>query len=517
VIGRILDASARHRALVLVAALLLAVAGWMSLQRVELDAIPDLGDTQVVVYSEWMGRAPSLVEDQVGYPLVTGLLGLPRVIDVRAQSMFGMSFVYVVFEEGTDLYWARARVQEALGALRSRLPPEVSPRMGPDATGVGWVYQYALVDRTGQTDLGALRTFHDTSLRYALQTVPGVAEVATVGGYEPQYQVTVDPERLRARGVTLMEVAEALRRANGEVGGRVIELSQREHFVRGRGWLGGPADLERAVIRARPDGASLRVSDVATVRWGPEIRRGAADLDGRGEVVSGIVVMRQGERARDVIGRVEARLRSLRSTLPAGRRGGARVRPPRHHRPRHRHPAPRPRGGDDRRRAGDRGVSPAHPQRAPAGHLVAPRGAPGLRADVPAAHPRDHHVARRHRHRHRGHRRRGDRDGGGRPQGPRRPAPRRHARGAIAQALRGRAGGDAGHLLLAAHHRRELHPGVWPHGPGGPALSPARVHQDLRDALGGPPVHHRGARAARPALAGQDGGRARSPGEPRDS
>lgn len=317
-IGRILDASARHRALVLVAALLLALAGWMSLQRVELDAIPDLGDTQVVVYSEWMGRAPSLVEDQVGYPLVTGLLGLPRVIDVRAQSMFGMSFVYVVFEEGTDLYWARARVQEALGALRSRLPPEVSPRMGPDATGVGWVYQYALVDRTGQTDLGALRTFHDTSLRYALQTVPGVAEVATVGGYEPQYQVTVDPERLRTRGVTLMEVAEALRRANGEVGGRVIELSQREHFVRGRGWLGGPADLERAVIRARPDGASLRVSDVATVRWGPEIRRGAADLDGRGEVVSGIVVMRQGERARDVIGRVEARLRSLRSTLPPG-------------------------------------------------------------------------------------------------------------------------------------------------------------------------------------------------------
>jgi len=317
-IGRILDASARYRALVLVAALLLGVAGWLSLQRVELDAIPDLGDTQVVVFTEWMGRAPSLVEDQVGYPLVTGLLGLPRVVDVRAQSMFGMSFVYVVFEEGTDLYWARSRVQEALGSLRSRLPPEVSPRMGPDATGVGWVYQYALVDRTGQTDLGALRTFHDTSLRYALQTVPGVAEVATVGGYEPQYQVTVDPERLRTFGVTLAEVAEAIRRSNGEVGGRVIELSQREHFVRGRGWLGSLSDLENAVVRARPNGSALRIVDVATVRWGPEIRRGAADLDGRGEVVSGIVVMRQGERARDVIGRVEARLRTLRTTLPPG-------------------------------------------------------------------------------------------------------------------------------------------------------------------------------------------------------
>ncbi len=317
-ITALVELCARQRGVVLALALALAVAGVMSMRSVRLDAIPDLSDPQVIVFAEWMGRAPSLVEDQVTYPLVTALLSVPRVVDVRAQSMFGMSFVYVIFDEGADPYEARSRVLEALSTARSRLPPDVTPRLGPDATGVGWVYQYALRDTSGRRDLGELRAWHDTTMRYALQTVRGVAEVATVGGSEPEYQVTADPERLRNHGVTLGELADALRRANGEVGGRIVELSQREHFVRGRGWVRDARDLERAVLRSGTGGAALLVGDVATVRVGPAIRRGASDLDGRGEVVSGIVVMRHGENARDVIYRVRAKLDELRPSLPPG-------------------------------------------------------------------------------------------------------------------------------------------------------------------------------------------------------
>ena len=317
-IAWIIDASARNRALVLLLAVALAVAGYASLKSTPLDAIPDLSDTQVVVFTEWPGRSPSLVEDQVTWPLVTGLLGTAGVSEVRAQSMLGMSFVYVVFDEGTDLYWARSRVLESLSSLQQRLPQGTAPRVGPDATGIGWVYQYALVDRSGRHDLGELRTLQDYTLRYALAAVPGVAEVATVGGYERELQVTVDPTRLRAYGLTLTDVADALRRSNGEVGGRVIELSQREHAVRGLGWLSGPGDVEGAVLRANPEGTPVRVGDVASVRVGPALRRGAADLDGQGEVVSGVVVMRLGENARAVIQRVERRLAELRRSLPPG-------------------------------------------------------------------------------------------------------------------------------------------------------------------------------------------------------
>ena len=314
----LLELSARNRGLVMLFAVALAIAGWVSMTRVRLDAIPDLSDPQVIVYTEWMGRAPTVVEDQVTYPLVTALLGLPHVADVRAQTMFGMSFVYVIFDEDTDLDAARARVLEQLNSARNRLPPDVAPRIGPDATGIGWVYQYALVDRSGRHDLGELRALQDYTLRYALAAVPGVAEVASVGGYEAQYQVTLDPDRLRGYGLTWEDVARALRAANGEVGGRVIEMAQREYFVRGRAWVGGPRDLESVVLRDGRGGAPVRVGDVATVRVGAEIRRGAADLDGRGEVVSGVVVMRYGENAREVIHRVEARLDTLRSALPEG-------------------------------------------------------------------------------------------------------------------------------------------------------------------------------------------------------
>ena len=317
-IARIIEACARHRGLVLIGGVALAIAGWVSMQRVPLDAIPDLSDPQVIVFTEWEGRSPTLIEDQVTYPIVTALLGAPRVVEVRGQSMFGMSFVYVVFEEGTDPYWARSRVLEYMNSATSRLPAGVSPQLGPDASGIGWIYQYALLDTSGEHDLGELRTLQDFSIRYALASVPGVAEVATVGGFMPQYQVTLDPARLRAHGVALTEVADAIRRSNEDVGGRLIEMSEREYFVRGRGYLEGTEDIEQVVVRRSETGAPLTVGDLGSVRIGGDQRRGAADWNGEGEVVSGIIVMRYGENALDVIRRVEERIDEIASSLPEG-------------------------------------------------------------------------------------------------------------------------------------------------------------------------------------------------------
>lgn len=316
-IGKLIEASARHRALVLFAALALAIGGVLAMRNVTLDAVPDLSDPQVIVFTEWMGRSPTLVEDQVTYPLVTALLGAPHVVDVRGQTMFGMSFVYVVFDEGTDVYWARSRVLEYLNTVRNQLPSDANTRIGPDATGIGWVYQYALVDRSGKHDLGQLRTLQDFSLRYALTSVPGVAEVASVGGYQQQYQVTVDPVRLRNFGLSIGDVVSAVRRSNADVGARVVEMSEREYFVRGRGYLASSRDIEDIVIRAAA-GTPVLVRDVGGVAMGGDIRRGAADFDGLGETVSGIVVMRYGENALHVIDRVESKLAELRPTLPAG-------------------------------------------------------------------------------------------------------------------------------------------------------------------------------------------------------
>ena len=317
-IGRLIEFSARNRALMFFFAVALALGGALSIRNIQLDAIPDLSDPQVIVFTEWMGRSPTLIEDQVTYPLVTALLGAPHVVDVRGQTMFGMSFVYVVFDEGTDIYWARSRVLEYLNTVRSRLPADAQTRLGPDATGIGWVYQYAVVDRTGRHDLGQLRTLQDYSLRYALNSVRGVAEVASVGGFEQQYQVTVDPNRLRGYGIGIADVARAVRRSNADVGGRVVELSQREYFVRGRGYVGGVRDLESVVIRAGPTGTPVLIRDVGRVQIGGDIRRGAAEFDGQGEAVSGIIVMRYGENALDVIRRVEAKLDELRPSLPRG-------------------------------------------------------------------------------------------------------------------------------------------------------------------------------------------------------
>src|SRR5213593_267355 len=236
-VGRVIEYCATHRVLVFIVTAFVVVGSLVAVKTVPLDAIPDLSDPQVIVFTEWMGRSPDLVEDQVTYPIVSSLLAAPRVQAVRGYSMFGMSFIYVIFEEGTDLYWARTRVLEYMNGIRGRLPEGANPVLGPDATGIGWVFQYALVDKSGKHGLDELRTFQDFTLRYALGSVPGVAEVASVGGYQKQYQVTVDPNRLRAYGVTVNEVIDPLRQSNHDVGARIIEFSGREYYVRGRGYI----------------------------------------------------------------------------------------------------------------------------------------------------------------------------------------------------------------------------------------------------------------------------------------
>jgi Cu(I)/Ag(I) efflux system membrane protein CusA/SilA len=317
-IGKLIDLCAKNRWVVIFAFLVAAFGATAVLRRTPVDAIPDLSDPQVIVFTEWMGRSPTVIEDQVTYPIASALLAAPKVTAVRGFSMFGMSFVYVLFEEGTDVYWARSRVLEYMSSLGARLPQGVTPTLGPDATGIGWVYEYALVDRTGHHDLAELRALQDYTLRYALESVPGVAQVASVGGFQREYQVTLDPERLRAFGLTVDDVARAVRRSNSEVGGGVIELGGRESFVRGRGYLKDLEGLGEVAVRAAPQGASVRVKDVGSVRFGPVARRGAAELDGLGEAVGAIVVMRYGENALGLIQRVEAKLTELKKTLPPG-------------------------------------------------------------------------------------------------------------------------------------------------------------------------------------------------------
>jgi len=318
-VSRIIELCARNRLIVLAGVALAALGAAWSIRHVQLDAVPDLTDPQVIVYTEWMGRSPTLIEDQVTYPIVSSLISAPRVVDVRGYSMFGMSFVYVIFEEGTDMYWARSRVQEFISGIRSRLPEGVAPALGPDATGIGWAFQYTLTDRSGQTSIDELRTFQDFTLRYALGSVPGVAEVASVGGYQKQYQVTIDPNRLRAYNVTLDDVVRAVRDSNSDVGGRLIELSGREYYVRGRGYIQDIGALASTAVKANgPNGVPVLVRDLGTVRFGPDIRRGALEWNGEGEAVGGIVVVRYGENTLDVVGRVKKRLEELRAGFPPG-------------------------------------------------------------------------------------------------------------------------------------------------------------------------------------------------------
>jgi len=315
-IKRVIRFSAENGYLVIAATGLLIALSVYAMRNIPLDALPDLSDTQVIVYSRW-DRSPDIVEDQVTYPITTALLGAPRVKAIRGFSDFGFSFVYVIFEDGTDPYWARTRVLEYLSKITSQLPPGVKTELGPDATSVGWVFQYALVDRSGKHSSDELRSFQDWFLRYAIQSVPGVSEVATVGGQVRQYQITVSPTKLAAYRLPLEAVINAVRRGNNDVGGRLVELSGREYMVRGRGYVRSIADLERIVLKSE-GGTPIQVKDVAQVALGPEMRRGVADLDGKGDVVGGIVVMRQGENALNVIERVKAKIHDLQPSLPEG-------------------------------------------------------------------------------------------------------------------------------------------------------------------------------------------------------
>ncbi len=316
-IRRIIAFSANNRVLVLLGVAAVVVLAVWALYQIRLDALPDLSDAQVIVYSKW-DRSPDIVEDQVTYPIVTALLGAPRVKAVRGYSDFGFSYVYVVFQDGTDIYWARSRVLEYLSKIQSRLPEGVQTELGPDASGVGWVFQYALVDRSGKHSLDELRSYQDWTLRYALQSVSGVAEVAAIGGFVKQYQITVDPNRLAAYGLPLDEVVEAVRSSNNEVGGRLLEASGTEYMVRGRGYAKSPEDFGQIVLKTGPGGVPVLLRDVARVELGPEIRRGVSDLDGLGDTVGGIVVMRHGENALDVIQRVKAKLEELAPGMPPG-------------------------------------------------------------------------------------------------------------------------------------------------------------------------------------------------------
>ncbi|MBN2338297.1 MAG: efflux RND transporter permease subunit [Acidobacteria bacterium] len=313
----IIEWSARHRFIVLMLAAAAVAGGVWTVYHQPIDAIPDLSDTQVIVFSRW-DRSPDIIEDQVTYPITAALLGAPGVKSIRGYSDFGFSYVYVVFEDGTDIYWARSRVLEYLSKTSAALPPEVRTEIGPDATGVGWIYQYALVDGSGRHSLADLRSFQDWSLRYWLQAVPGVAEVATVGGFQNQYQVTVDRQKLAARGISIGQVRRAVRDSNVESGGRLLESSGREYMVRGRGYVKSEDDLGQAVLETDARGTPVLLRDVARIERGPDIRRGVADLDGRGDVVGGIIVMRHGENADKVIDRVKTRLRELESSLPEG-------------------------------------------------------------------------------------------------------------------------------------------------------------------------------------------------------
>jgi Cu(I)/Ag(I) efflux system membrane protein CusA/SilA len=316
-IPHIIEWCARNRWLVLVFAAVGIAAGLWSVQHVPLDAIPDLSDTQVIVYSRW-DRSPDVIEDQVTYPIVSALLGAPRVKAVRGFSDFGFSYVYIVFEDGTDIYWARSRTLESLSKILARLPEGVKTELGPDATGVGWVYQYALVDRSGQQSLADLRSFQDWRLRTWLQSVPGVAEVATFGGFQRQYQVNLDPAKLLGYGIPITRVVEAVRGGNNDVGGRLVELAGAEYMVRGRGYAKSRADIEDLAVASDERGTPILVKNLGTVSVGSEIRRGIGDLDGLGDAVGGIVVMRHGENALAVIERVKQRLAELKPSFPEG-------------------------------------------------------------------------------------------------------------------------------------------------------------------------------------------------------
>jgi Cu(I)/Ag(I) efflux system membrane protein CusA/SilA len=317
-LAKIIELSARNKFFIFLMTGFLVAWGIWAVYHTPLDAIPDLSDVQVIVFTDWPGRSPDLVEDQITYPIVSSLLAAPKVRTVRGKSFLGLSFVYVIFEDGTDIYWARSRVLEYLQGVSGKLPAGVTPLLGPDATGVGWGFEYALVDESGRHDLSQLRSFQDWNLKYALESVPGVSEVASVGGFVKQYQITLDPNRLLAYKLPLTKVMEAVRRSNRDVEGRVVEWSGREYMVRGRGYIRDKSDIEKIAVGTNEQGTPILLKDIASVQLGPEIRRGVAELDGKGETVGGIVVVRFGENVLTVIDAVKKKIAEITPSLPPG-------------------------------------------------------------------------------------------------------------------------------------------------------------------------------------------------------
>jgi len=317
-IANLIRWSIYNRWLVLLATVTVSAWGVWAMFRTPLDAIPDLSDVQVIIRTTYPGQAPQIVENQVTYPLATTMLSVPGAKTVRGYSMFGDSFVYILFEDGTDPYWARSRVLEYLNQVQSRLPPQAKTALGPDATGVGWVYEYALIDRSGKMDLSQLRALQDWFLKYELKAVPNVSEVASVGGMVRQYQIVLDPDRMRAYGIPHMKVLEAVQRANQETGGSVVEMGEAEYMVRASGYLRSLDDFRKIPLLTTEAGISVRLGDVARVQVGPEMRRGIAELNGEGEVAGGVIVMRSGKNALETIDAVKAKIEKLKPSLPPG-------------------------------------------------------------------------------------------------------------------------------------------------------------------------------------------------------
>ena len=317
-IAHIIDYCAKNRFLVILVTVLITAWAIYATYKLPVDAIPDLSDVQVIITTDFPGQAPQVVEDQVTYPLTTAMLAVPQAKVVRGFSMFALSLVYVIFEDGTDIYWARTRVLEYINFVRNKLPREVNPTLGPDATGVGWVYQYQVEDPTGKHNLAQLRSIQDWYLRYQLQTVPGVSEVASVGGFVKTYQVVVDPNTLASYGIPLAKVKDAIMRSNNDVGGAVIEQAETEYMVRGLGYIKNISDVQNIVVGTDKKGTPVMIRDIGLVRLGPELRRGVAEANGEGEVVGGIVIARHGENARAVIEGVKAKMEELKAGLPPG-------------------------------------------------------------------------------------------------------------------------------------------------------------------------------------------------------
>ena len=484
-IEKIIELSIKNKFLVILATLFVIAAGIYAIVRTPLDAIPDLSDVQVIIFTEYPGQAPQVVEDQVTYPLTTAMLSVPFAKVVRGFSFFGISFVYIIFEDGTDLYWARSRVLEYLNFVAGRLPQGVTPSLGPDATGVGWVYEYIL--ESDRHDLAQLRSIQDWFLRYELASVPGVSEVASIGGYVKQYQVVVDPNKLRAYNIPIQKIRMAIKRSNSDVGGRLVEMGETEFMVRGLGYIKSIEDLYNVPLGVNDRGVPILLRNVATVKIGPELRRGIADYNGQGEVVGGIIVMRFGENALQVIDNVKKRLEELKSGLPEG----VRIK------------AVYDRSGlilravDNLKTHPDRGkhhrghrvhrFSLSLPQR-PGGHLHPAGGrVHQLHHHARPGDQRQHHEPGRHRHRHRRHGGRCHRHDRKRPQAHR---ARRREKAPLGADHRRRQGGGTGAVLLIADHRREFSAGIHPGGPGGAAVPAPGLHQDLRHDGFGPAGHH---------------------------